>query len=295
MTLKKTLLLVCLTLVAMALSGCRKDVVLQRILPKLDPALTEVEKKALLETVDRLGGLEVEIPQKSIARKIFKTSDMRGVYRFLDQRVNYIVTENGDYIDRLVTFARLKKNHDEDEVETIAENIGIELWMSREINRIDHLGFTFGSEVVPITSSRVGLIRIGKAFVESMLPVERIATLVHEARHSDCTGGATRKEMELYLSNEYTQGTACGHLHALCPEGHPYAGHFACDDRAWGAYAIEAAFAAAAGKNCKRCAEVEKQLLLMTAADSLSRVLILDDMLSGKLGAPDLSSSGVRD
>jgi hypothetical protein len=167
---------------------------------------------------------------------------------------------------------------------------------------------------IPIDSTRAGLMFIGPGYtdqlkvkdkegqirVKPLSVLYRTAILVHEARHSDCTGGLTRADLAVlkqvfqgHRDMEDYNAIDCGHLHVICPRGHDYGGHPACDSKPWGAYAVGAVFAqgaAAAAASVKEQAELEAD-----AVDSFSRLLIdLRAWKNGVYGLPDLSSTGLR-
>jgi hypothetical protein len=119
----------------------------------------------------------------------------------------------------------------------------------------------------------------------------RTSTLVHEARHSDCTGGMDSDDVGRIRAGGMPASTECFYRHVDCPKGHPMAGLEACDEIAWGAYTMGALFSAALAKNCTNCSEEEKQQALMVTMDGFSRVLVLEAMMKGQLGDPDMSSS----
>jgi hypothetical protein len=179
----------------------------------------------------------------------------------------------------------------------MALNIGTALWFEALAQSPKKLGFRIGDSVVPLETSRVGIIQMGQGYTlkknghYAFPELARISTIVHEARHSDCTGGMSRADLERVIAGDMPVSHACGHLHEVCPEGHEYAGYYACDNEAWGAYSVEGVYAAAIAKACKNCTDEEKKVGLMMASDALSRVIPLDDMMSGKLGDPDMSST----
>ena len=166
--------------------------------------------------------------------------------------------------------------------------------MVKEASAPQQIGFRFGDRVLELDSSHVGIIQLGAGYKEKFAPsIVRQSTLIHEARHSDCTGGIKRSVLDDLLKGIFPENSSCGHLHVKCPAGHDYAGYMACDKGAWGAYAVEAVYGSVISKTCTNCSETEKQIALISALDSVSRVLVLDDMLAGRLGPPDMTSSGV--
>ena len=77
-----------------------------------------------------------------------------------------------------------------------------------------------------------------------------------------------------------------------CPKGHDYEGIAACDNEPWGAYSIGAIYDAAMAMGA--ISKTEKAILEIGALDNFSRLMFdHEDMLKGKLGEPDMSSSGI--
>ena len=173
--------------------------------------------------------------------------------------------------------------------------------------------------MISLDASRVGIIKLGDVYSEMRVDVRapslkqpnafkptsfispvmkrvvRQSILVHEARHSDCTGGITAAEIESFLKKGVILNSQCGQLHVMCPKGHDLEGFPACDGAAWGAYAIGGIFSATIAKTCSNCTEDEKQAAYADAVESYSRVLVIEDMINGKAGKPDMSSSGLHD
>ena len=189
----------------------------------------------------------------------------------------------------------------------IAMNLGTELWYDSILNEqtISFLVKDQTPEPVEITSPRSGLVVLAGGYTDRMLasdgrivnvpPVFRQQTLMHEARHSDCTGGLSRLEVQKVRAARSAQDVEafravsqpCGHAHVICPANHQYHGLDACDPEPWGAYQVGAVFieATLSSKATLREWETARALTL----DSRSRVLVpLKDM-------PDMTSAGLRD
>ncbi len=120
---------------------------------------------------------------------------------------------------------------------------------------------------VKITSPKVGIIQIGEGLfnpeyaVNSENPeaisnnIQRLATLFHEARHSD------------------GNGKSLGFAHAVCPQGHDYEGSPACDENLNGPYTIEKLMLFEMSNSYEECSERDKQLLKLFILDSANRIL----------------------
>jgi hypothetical protein len=84
----------------------------------------------------------------------------------------------------------------------------------------------------------------------------RLSTLFHEARHSDGSG------------------ESLGFGHVNCPDGHDYAGDYACDENLNGPYTVGALMMTELLKNCAQdCTETESETLKLMILDSANRVL----------------------
>jgi len=115
-----------------------------------------------------------------------------------------------------------------------------------------------------MTSPRVGVLKVGQGlfaqlFKDPSLKPDskpyvalRLATLFHEARHSD------------------GNGASLGFLHAVCATG-TYAGYSACDRNLNGPYQVETAFLKSMIQSCTDCSEGDKNAMLALAADAASR------------------------
>jgi hypothetical protein len=125
-----------------------------------------------------------------------------------------------------------------------------------------------GIGVIPVTSPRVGILKIGEGlfsapgkYMQSFTPDSlarrnyRLATLFHEARHSD------------------GNGKSMGFLHTICPEGHEFAGYSACDRNLNGPYTVGGLVGRATVESCKDCSPAEKDALKLATLDSFSRVI----------------------
>ena len=128
------------------------------------------------------------------------------------------------------------------------QNIGTEYWFISIINRTPFSLFVNG-QTLPVVSSRLGLMKLGEAYATSLrnshgqsvnLPIAyRQGILVHEARHSDCTGGVTEADLDIARTaqsmEEFTTTfpkMECGHFHTICPSDmEDVGGLAACDDR----------------------------------------------------------------
>lgn len=138
-----------------------------------------------------------------------------------------------------------------------------------------------GLNTVTVNSPRAGIFQIGEGHFLPLLrrsggtennnyanSLLRLGTFFHEARHSD------------------GNGASLGFMHAVCPEGHDYAGYNACDANTNGPYTIGAIFLKSVITSCITCSEAEKEALRNAYTDSFSRMILTDEQLTEAQG-PD--------
>jgi hypothetical protein len=296
--------------------SCRNVEILRGFQAKVDPGMRKAERSQLVADAERLNEFRFRASDRSLFRLIFQGGELPsdGVLRYLDERINYIVGSNRD-VDALLkvgprSYRELKsrfmaaadrsaESTREEDARAIvmALNMGTAGWWIHEaLGPTQGVSIEFDGQQIPLTSSRVGLIQLGQGYtLDRVHQVERLETLIHEGRHSDCTGGLSQETLILLRLGIAPSGLTCGHAHAECPKGHDLSGIPACDVQPWGAYAIGAIFSIGVSRQCENCSEEERQVAEMSASDSLSRVdpLILDGMLSGAFGPPDMTSQGI--
>ncbi len=159
-----------------------------------------------------------------------------------------------------------------EEVTTIMSNIGTALYL---VGKKEDLlfGLKLDGDKVYAKSSRVGILQVGKGlFLERFRlnkdlnapanSVSRLGTLFHEARHSDGNSAHT------------------GFTHDICPSGHAYEGHAACETSSNGSYSLGAVAERNLLQNCASCSVPELAALSAGVADGFSRVV--DFNLSSK-------------
>lgn len=157
------------------------------------------------------------------------------------------------------------------DIKTVMTNMGGALYTLGKEHNI-FFGIKFDGEVVYVTSPRTGVLQVGEGLFDPNFrynanlvapsnSVSRLATLFHEARHSDGTG----------------KSTSFGH--SLCPKGHLYFGHYACESSSNGSYTIGALSQRSLLNNCGGCSAKEKTALTAAVADSFSRLIKADNAL----------------
>lgn len=191
---------------------------------------------------------------------------------------------------------------------TVAANLGTQFWL---MGLVDNVQPTFtwpnGQELI-IDSPRVGLMLFGPNYrtqittsngdVIKLPRLYRQAVLVHEGRHSDCTGGITKQDLAAFrVAPDYgsaynsTKAVSCGHMHSLCRSG-AHAGLPACDAHPWGSYTMDTVFVAA---TLLTTSGIDRAILEATLIDLVSRLEFdVKAMFEGRLGPPDMSNAGVK-
>lgn len=290
----------------------------QAVSMKLDPSLTGSERRLLKSDIQSMltyrvsgGAADLKDPAgEAMARlvdrpgwyeKVFGGASGLQALRFMDERVNYVVSSRvNDKFRLFVDQAHREEESDSSGLQIVAANFGMSFWFESQVREIP-LGYQVGDLRVRLDSPRVGLIKIYPGYTQTIsadgtpiTSVFRTSTLVHEARHSDCSGGLKRSTLASARATGMIpeEGLSCGHFHITCPPGSLYAGAAgACDGKAWGAYAIGGIYAAQIANQCTNCSELERQQALLDAADEFSRVTVLKEMVLGIAGEPDLSSN----
>ena len=154
---------------------------------------------------------------------------------------------------------------------TVMSNVGTGLYYAgKSSNQLITIKVKTGflsSKKLTINSPRTGVIQIGEGlFMRKYLmnkenegalanSLGRMAVFFHEARHSD------------------GNGKSLGFFHAVCPNGHDFAGAYACDRNLNGPYSIGANMMKEFIKNCESCSVSEKEQMRLRYIDSMNRVL----------------------
>lgn len=233
-------------------------------------------------------------------RDIFGGSTSKDVLNFIDDRVSIIVPFGFDpELSQLISTENDSDNtsavddRKDEEKATVAENLGVAFWLASVVENIPSLRMKLGNSYLSLNSPRVGIVKLGKHYTE-FDQFTRMSTWVHEARHSDCTGGLSDSQINSVRKSKdpkVAQNWTCGHLHTICPKGHLYEGFAACDNSDWGAYAVGAVFGDMVGSDCLNCTAEQKEIAMSYSLDSWNRVLNAEALQAGKLGKPDMTSA----
>jgi hypothetical protein len=275
------------------------------------PSPTELARGdvRLLRETEHAGYSEFDRENGRVFTQIFGGTDAADVTNYLDTRLRFYFDQGNRTAtitgmeDRPVTIAEIFPQSSDPRAQVGAVNAGTGLWLSSLVYR-KSLSLSVGSESHPINASRIGITILGPGYQSNLEtsrgsiplhPTFRQAVLIHEARHSDCTGGISETWLESVrqlgrsqaASDKYF-GLQCGHLHAKCPSGHDLEGLAACDREPWGAYTVGNIFYRAVAREFE-IGSVDYQVASYYIADFESRVLVDRDGTT-----PDMSSSGHR-
>jgi hypothetical protein len=260
---------------------------------------------------------------KQVIAKVFGGTYGADLYNFYSTRIHHNLTEE-EFENARLNVTSFRYTNWEIEVAASEEfreladqpsaggsgtvgafNWGTLLWLKGLIDRVPIVVFA-GDKKIPIESSRSGVMVFGPGYSdiletsEGNLPMPSEARnmfLLHEARHSDCTGGILDTDLEAartatslkHFLREFKR-TSCGHLHTECTKGH-LKGIIACDKGPWGAYAIGALYAEAVAQGMTG---LNRAIMDAMIVDQRSRLQIpLSDMIDGKYGEPNMTSKGL--
>jgi hypothetical protein len=253
----------------------------------LDSELSDRELSAMKQSTEAMKEFEIDGSKIRSFSQIFEGNSSDHVDRYFQRRINYTFSESTDITDRLViqSLSRVYFSR------ALASNPSVFIWLLSKVSEPEDLKIEINDSLIDINSSRIGTLQLAESFTEIEDALQAI-TLVHEARHSDCPGGTVASDIERFQEGEIPLNLSCGHLHAECPEGHPYEGINACDIIPWGAYLVDALYSAAIYETCQSCSETQRQVAEINFLDVIQRPLYdIVDLLDGEFGPPDMSSS----
>lgn len=268
---------------------------------EFDGSVTNELKSLVVKDIGDIQSYKINAKPNSIFSKVFGGTDAKAVLTYIDDRLNYMISFDQD-LDKLIeqtdATARVRDEKEDSKTPSRAMILGVNpsfpVWLMEIVTQAQskgkkHAELRINGTLRPIESSYVGVFQLGDSY-NKVPSVVRTGTIVHEARHSDCTGGLYIEDAVAMLKGKTPKSHSCGNLHVNCPKGHSYEGLPACDGQPWGAYAVGAIYASAVASS-DGLSEEEIQQAKAEALDSFSRVLNLKDMMDGKLGSPDMVNS----
>lgn len=257
-----------------------------------DSELSQFEKEALEATTKTMNSLGLDGSDINWFSEIFGGDQSSDVGSYFNERVNYAISTSTEIDERIsVSFEPEDLILMSMDVEILATNFSWYLWFSSKVSEPAVLQFKINDQLLLVSSTRIGVIQIGAPFVV-LSSIEQVTTLIHEARHSDCTEGAMDSDLNRFKNGLPPINHLCSHTHEACPPEHPLAGEYACDSHPWGAYAIGAIYAGAVALKCTSCTETQKILAEQIFIESVSRLLYsFSDLMDGFYGPPNMTSS----
>jgi len=275
---------------------------------EFSPDIPFIHKHAVLDAFSVLLAQEIEAEPGSLFEKVFGGTTTSDIITYLEARIHYIISHNElrereRAVERGSEEATLWESFTEALTEPVprsaASNVGVSLWFRKFWNgQTRQVVFPFGDREIPVHSTRVGIVSIADGYARGN-EIYRISALIHEARHSDCTGGITRiglRRMRSYPPNDQRYPKACGHLHVVCPWDDMDADtpDRRCDGHPWGAIAIEVVYLDAVIDHCGNCSRHLKKQARDLRDNRLDRILLDEDLFQGDYGDPNMSSWGLR-
>lgn len=258
-----------------------------------DSALTEEELETVNGNLTNLGLITIDGNQIRWFNEIFGGPTSQNVSAFFDQRVKFLLSSSTNFLDRILVDGEPIESDPTTvpDPRVAARNLGAGIWLNAKALEPSRVQFVINDAPVDVTSPRVGIVQLGEAYARAS-EVDQLTVLIHEARHSDCTGGLRASDLERIRNDEAPQNQQCTHMHVRCPPGHELAGLFACDAHPWGAYSVESNYAATIALTCTSCNEEARLVAEAVTLSAINRVLVnIEDMIDGRLGPPDMSST----
>ncbi len=280
---------------------------------ELESGFNATQEKTLRADLNALASLNIESTDPWF-QKIFGGSSGRHVYNYLDERVNYFIPWTSDITGSVWPApyfpppTEMRDANGKVIAALSAYNMGADLFFINLKYWDDYTTvylLNSFSRRLKLDSPRVGLVEIGPRYFERLNPadpnqkiptsrIERMALLVHEARHSDCSGGLNRPDIDRVRYGRPIENLQCGYAHVKCPVGHKFENIEACENLKWGAFAVESVFLSAIVNSCKNCSAEDISEARAILQVRRSQVLNWDQLHSGTAGEPDMSSRGAN-
>lgn len=248
----------------------------------VDSEVTAAERTALNSSINLTESMQINGSSVPGFTEVFKGSRSSNVVNYLNSRVNYVISFNTPYDSRyLYEVIGLLSLQD-----YYGQNPSSYIWYTALANeRINGINVDYEISGTPrdINSSHIGVIGLGNIFATPQSSdVVNAITLVHEARHSDCPGGAWASDINRFSVGLQTINAKCGQLHF---------GFAGSDADPWGPYAIDFIYSKAIEQTCTSCTPEQKSQAQANALDVQSRAYDIQGTVNGAYGPPDLSNS----
>jgi hypothetical protein len=254
-----------------AKAGPPKPAVAEIIVQRLDPGIKPEVKQIIINDFVRLSQYQMKIRPDSLFAHVFGSNGCNGVIDFILRRISYVLPfEIGgeikirDRFKRETSFSAEFKGKIAKSESYVPFLMRVNLWSTGEQLRV-------GSIVVPSDSPVAGLIRLGDRFLDEKTSIDRVATFIHEARHSDLDiewiklglkyhvlgyeDAFREREDVSKLSKKLTSPT-----HSVCPPetGHKQTEKY-CDKELWKCHTFTAIFLSEIFHSCLNCSDRERQ------------------------------------
>jgi hypothetical protein len=233
---------------------------------------------------------EYDGAHQQLFTKIFGGTDSASVLKFYQDRIQYAFAEDdlsraslspASMQDDLTRALAAPVSSSGKSARAGALNVSTTLWLDGVVN-YKSISLTVGSQQIALDSPHTGIMMFGPSYTDMVYdsqgdshpfpPEYRQNVLLHEARHSDCTGGISREQISTVRAARSMSRLpiACGHTHINCPSG-PLKGLPACDAERFGAYTVGATYIAATIDG--QTDEISRKILQMTLIDLQSRFI----------------------
>jgi hypothetical protein len=294
-------------------SGCNSDSSPQNP-PPFDPHPLYTSDVAAFANIDSAAVATFDSAHNQLFSKMFGGTDASSVEQYYNARIHYAFSDTdlkgallygmqntytGWYADPTASAPDPSQHF-----VLGALNYGTGWWIEATLENSEAT-LVMGDQTIPIDSTRTGVMLFGAGYVPTETTssgktinvpvVYRQSILIHEARHSDCTGGLPESEIEIMRSAQSEEDFLkqiplphCGHTHITCASG-TYQGIAACDAERYGAYKIGAEYEESQIDSASD--EITKKFLQMTAIDFESRFVDTGFTAPDEL-EPNMTSAG---
>ena len=255
--------------------------------PVFDGTLTGDQITLVQKDLSEIASLKFEAEKLGRFAGVFGDPNAGGTFDYLKARMKIFVGQDAQGFrgkpNSETTFLESNSLLREDNKKAFmtAQNFGTLLWYNKLI--FQEPVFVKGQKAnYEVKSMRDGVVMLLEGYLTTVKDTKGVrqrisspSTLIHEARHSDCSVALSQDQIKsLRNSEDLLKGDLrCGHLHVACPKGHILEGLNACDQDYWGAYSVSGFYSQMVETACTNCTEDEREQARMARIDSLSRVL----------------------